>query len=383
MNTNEVHGRLSYLDGARGLASFCVLIHHFFMLVYPTFLYQGLDLNTQSQLVVLMAHTPLGIWCDGNFAVTFFFVLSGFVLFYSYEEYKLSTLITLIKACLRRYIRLTLPIIAVCFATFVLLKLNLVYSFQADSLNKEKWIGKFLLTNYSWYDVIIQAAYENYINFKNSKTFSPVLWTIGVELKGSFIVFTLIYLKKYIKPNWLKILIFLVLFIYSMNTYYLCFFFGVAIAFIKKNKTILSHFKKFQWLYLLGFIYLGGVRDLDHPLYAWFKMISTDKYGHLLTFKIIGSVCLMLLLITNSKIQSVLQKNVFLYIGKLSYSLYLTHFLILITLGSYLHLNTSIFVNFCMSTVLAMLTAHLFNFLIDAPSIRISKGLFNRRVKKL
>ena len=69
-NINNTEQHLKYLDSARGIAALMVFISH----------YTGYVYNFQNP-------RNIGIYCllfNGNDAVSFFFVLSGFVLSYKY-----------------------------------------------------------------------------------------------------------------------------------------------------------------------------------------------------------------------------------------------------------------------------------------------------------
>lgn len=74
-------GRIYSLDGLRGLAALVVLLHHSF-LVFPTLAapYYGETLTTPGTWQWLMVSTPLHLLWEGTAAVYVFFVLSGVVL---------------------------------------------------------------------------------------------------------------------------------------------------------------------------------------------------------------------------------------------------------------------------------------------------------------
>jgi peptidoglycan/LPS O-acetylase OafA/YrhL len=92
--------RITYLDGLRGLACLQVLFYHF-------------------QIFIPMVN--LGFMANGQCAVSLFFVLSGFVLTFSFENARVPAATKL----LLRWVRLGLPAIAsICVAAGVILLLG-------------------------------------------------------------------------------------------------------------------------------------------------------------------------------------------------------------------------------------------------------------------
>ena len=96
--------KLNYLDGLRGWAAAIVLLDHWMLMGYN-------DPTSQSQSVLWeswLFRTPLRLFIDGGFAVSIFFVLSGYVLMIKYMKNQGRTdLIT--SGLIKRYPRLMFP----------------------------------------------------------------------------------------------------------------------------------------------------------------------------------------------------------------------------------------------------------------------------------
>lgn len=88
------------LDSIRGVAAVVVMMSHLILGFYPV-IYIGTD----------HVVTPwVRVWYQGDFAVTLFFVLSGFVLSLSFLHTK--NIESLRSAAVRRYWRLVVPVAA-------------------------------------------------------------------------------------------------------------------------------------------------------------------------------------------------------------------------------------------------------------------------------
>ncbi|MGA9323479.1 MAG: acyltransferase family protein, partial [Xanthobacteraceae bacterium] len=105
--------RLRVLDGLRGWAAVVVLLHHVFI--------DGLPANAFMADRALWAKV---FFLNGTLAVSVFFVISGFSLSIRYLETGNGGALGRIAA--GRYLRLALPIFAICAITYVLLVLGLI-----------------------------------------------------------------------------------------------------------------------------------------------------------------------------------------------------------------------------------------------------------------
>src|SRR5271155_3597568 len=105
--------RFRFLDGLRGWAAVVVLLHHVFV--------DGLPANA------LMADRNLWakvFFLNGTLAVCVFFVISGFSL--SIRHLDRGDGRALARVASGRYLRLAVPIFAICAITHVLLLLGLI-----------------------------------------------------------------------------------------------------------------------------------------------------------------------------------------------------------------------------------------------------------------
>jgi peptidoglycan/LPS O-acetylase OafA/YrhL len=117
--TQRGRGRLSSLDGLRGVAALVVLLHHSLLaipaLAAPYYVRRAVD--TDEIATWAMTHTPLHLVWAGTEAVYVFFVLSGLVLALSAQGRRFTWL----SYYPQRLLRLYLPVIAAVALGMVIL----------------------------------------------------------------------------------------------------------------------------------------------------------------------------------------------------------------------------------------------------------------------
>ena len=212
-------GRLDLLDGVRGWSALSVVLFHVFWEIFGA-------------LVPGFRNPVTGFLFDGQLAVCVFFVLSGEALSAAFFAGKGDA--ATIRLAIKRYPRLAIPILASCLIVFALDRCGLVYSSQAAAIvHRGDWMGSWLrapLTlgstlRYALYDVFVSADFEHAVN--------PTLWTMKIELMGSFLVFGLLLAwKRLSRPRLLALTLFAAAATapIEMANYLSCFFAGMAFA---------------------------------------------------------------------------------------------------------------------------------------------------------
>lgn len=170
----EGGGRLPVLDGLRGWGALFVLFYHVFS--------SGLRITPESG-EFLRHLLPF----NGPYAVMIFFVVSGVSLSVGYLGRFDNGI--LIKSAAARYFRLAIPILAVSLSVHVSMILGLLSPSAdrlapfANTLNFETSIAHVL--RFSLYDV--------FFKYSPHWTYAGPLWTMSVELIGSFLLFAVLF----------------------------------------------------------------------------------------------------------------------------------------------------------------------------------------------
>ncbi len=198
--------KLACFEAIRGLASLAVVIAHtllsFFPAMYACF---GPGWDRLSAEWQWLARLGRCLW-DGPTAVAVFFVLSGFVL--SLNFFRDGSSPALASAASRRYLRLMLPVAASVLLAYTLLAAGAMSNQVVVQLENEAqeappgepaWLGCHYNFAPSFQRALREAVYGAFFRLAR---YNEVLWTMPVELRGSFLVFGFLALFGRLRNRW-------------------------------------------------------------------------------------------------------------------------------------------------------------------------------------
>jgi len=299
------------IDGIRGWAAVAVLSFHLLGEMFrPNF----------PELRIGVLKPFLG----GDLAVYVFFILSGDALSISFFRNYDGKIVS--KIAIKRYFRLTVPILLSCFVVYILMKLNLVYSHDAAIiLNNEPWLGSFVNFDPDIFRLIRFSLIDVYQSNLNTRTFNPFLWTMPIEMYGSVLVFLLLYSWRYLK-NPLVVLWIVALFTFFLGSPLSLFFFGVIFGNMRKNDFFskLSFSKTWQAT--------SHVTVLVIAIFV--SLVSYSSYiVHIpMLVSLIATFCFY----SNTKWKKFFNLKLSVFLGDVSFPLYLMHFPVIISVMSWL-----------------------------------------------
>ena len=310
------HERIIVLDGIRGWAALSVLLFH---VIYESF----------GVLVPWFRNDIFYVLLNGTLAVSVFFILSGEALSYGYLkscQTGLSDTKIITKGILKRYVRLTIPILVSCLIVYVLMRYELNFNDKAAKiLHREDWLGSFLQFAPKFDRMIHYSMFGVYIGQHHRVSYNPFLWTMAYELSGSFLVFLFLYIYDKIKYPLVTILGMIGLLLFS-HSYYLCFFIGILFSYLRvKNyfaflQQTIPGYVSFCALLLLLFLFIA-MREHPFP-----KIIITLSTAAILLF----------LIYINDNVSSLFTNRISQFLGHISYPLYLIHFSIIVSFMSFM-----------------------------------------------
>ena len=323
---------IKILDFLRGFAALAVVLFHYSNSTMPT----------------IKPNYLSDIFAYGKYGVQVFFVISGFVIPYSMikSNYKISNYF---NNLLRRFIRINPP-------SYVAILLTFILYFSAILIVKRP-IGGMDWPGINFTSVIGNMTYS--VEYLNTSWFNPVFWTLAIEFQFYILIGLLlpvIMLRKKMLTIVILIAVMLIGFI-NFNWFfsYSTFFVLGIILFLKKEKLLPDKI-----------IIISSIIAI---VLCFFQKNMPEFIFAVTTFFIILSGININFKITN-------------YLGKISYSLYITHWSIgsmaEIGLKRITHLHEYPMGKILMLliyTIIAIAFAALFYKFIEKPFINYSRIL--------
>jgi peptidoglycan/LPS O-acetylase OafA/YrhL len=358
--------KLGYVEGMRGVAAVAVVASHFLQLFLPLVY----DNSAKSWGIGERAFetSPANVIFNPNFAVCLFFVLSGYVLSRGFMAD--GDLGRIWRAAFKRFPRLMLPVLGSVIFVWVMMASGGFRYGDVRSLSGSP-VPDYYAVPRSLLYVVREGAFGVFFSGENS--LNPVLWTIGVELYGSFLVFGLLFA---FRRWWFRWIGYGVVAALLHGTYYLAFPIGVAIAASKTGiaaKPRLAAALAVAGLALGSYPYYGA----GEGFWSWLPQPGSALPG--VFYHTIGAA-LLLQAILLSPIKAAFDGAVFRFLGRISYSLYLVHFTILASLSAWLVLRLdpafgylpALATAFVAGLSASVAVAYIFARVIDEPATRVA-----------
>ncbi|WP_409422296.1 acyltransferase family protein [Pseudaeromonas sp. ZJS20] len=358
--------RYETLDSLRGLASISVLFNHMWM-VTPI-------------LPFIFSVSPIRILIYGHAAVILFFILSAFVLSHQLDNNKMSYP----KYITKRICRIYIPyFFAISISIFLYNQFNLpIYN------DFSEWFYKFWPTTIS--DGVI---FEHFVLVANihTDTFNTVIWSLVHEMRISIIFPFIFFMSK--RCNLISIFTICVFLsgIASLNdlyrfevsnghqtsffdTLHYCSIFLIgSTLYVRKDKiisTIVAMSSFIKVLLLSVGVFLYGYAKVS-------EMLIKGNFSHKVTEYVltIGSCLIIVVCLGSLRLKTIMENKIFIFLGKISYSVYLLHFIIMISLLHIYGNVLNVYIIYIVSFLLSLISAYLFNVAIEQPSAKFGNWL--------
>jgi peptidoglycan/LPS O-acetylase OafA/YrhL len=352
--------RLTYLDSVRGIAALMVLFGHFINWKY----------DTHSTVKIA------SIFINANDAVSFFFVLSGMVLAYPYLQ--LDKKLDIGKFYVARAFRI-FP------AFWVALLLNALYA-SRHNLDATGLVDLFVKNKLEfWEEALLIRGFNRYYGAG---------WTLTIEMCFSFLMPFLILIAKQNRKllPWLLLASFLAINITGLFLFH--FVLGLCIAAffveIEQNGFKSTWIYKYRVTILLFAIPLFSLRQIGRssPLgstlvYAMIDVFKVDYY----ILSGLAAFVFIIFLIHFKKAQRVFEHPVLIFYGKISYGVYLMHWVLVWASGDYWeskilpHFSSpkiAFFVTMLAVFVLTTIAATLLHYFVELPFMKLGRKVVGK-----
>jgi peptidoglycan/LPS O-acetylase OafA/YrhL len=317
--STKPRSRLAALEAVRGIAALIVVFHHLAHSFWPQ---------------ALQSHSPWRSLLDGSFAVAIFFVLSGVVLSIAFFERPSAE--ALADAAIRRYFRLTLPVLTSVVLGYLLLRSGSFANLAAAETmgrDSEHWLSHFYTFRPSLGEALKEGTYRVYLDYRSSHSYNTVLWTMGVELYGSLFVFGFLSLFGGLRRRWLAYCLVAVI-LHAHWPYTMNFLVGLALCdcYVRARRSQ----PNLEFGAVAGTIAMVGGVFVGSGLPGWFGdwVGSNSLLARRLECQCVGAVLIVAAALFSPIWKRLLEFSWFSWLGRVSFALYLLHQLVICSLGS-------------------------------------------------
>ena len=388
---------LGWIDGIKGIACIIIFVHHFLLMFMPGAFY-GSRISGAGRISRLLAESPLGVLVNGNFCVCLFMMLSGAVL--SYKILQSDNDIHVISEVVStRYLRLTLPVVAVSAVVFLLMQVPGAFQGnQIAAVTGSPWAaGKYTQVP-SIKGFFIITLFKTWL--QGSDVFSTAFWMLTYSFYGSFlcVICSLAAIGR--DRRKIIVLFFLISFAFfhveNGMIYLACFPLGNIIGMMvhsgkqregqKEEGRMRAVKTGCRVLCLIAGLYLGGYPSGTETGAAagyGYQYLKLQPYyaPQYVVAHITGAFLLLAGASGLAGVQKALGNKVFRGLGKISYAAYLVHIPILFTVSTRVYMYCigrcgragSIGICFAVTAVLVAGCAYGFYTGIERPAGRLVK----------
>ena len=377
--------KLFYLEGIRGLAAFIVLIGHlknifFYDLEQHSLLY--FTNLTHSTFIATIINSFLVVLLDGKLSVQIFWFMSGYVisikLFGKYGQNYLKA------AFIKRYFRLAIPVLGSVLLAYALLKVGLMYNLELAKFSGRPYPSLTEMYNFKpdFLSALRSGLWDAFFDFKSTDSYNIVLWTMNPELYGSLFCFILFAVFK-TRPYRYFIYLFFILGSIFLEYYWLVtFILSYMLCDIDHTSNRLKNISTNLVKNIFSKWYFGITIILLLIIINGFDQKYYSAY-----VKIFVSACFVFTVMNSTFLSDFFGRKILVWMGKISFSLYLIHIPVIYSLTCYLymHIGLSHTYNAVISSVITITfilgAAAAYTKFIDWPATGLSAKIANIFIK--
>lgn len=328
--------KLVYLDGLKGLGCVVVFLTHFvFAFYYGMYHYQPESCHLPGNLDIAIGKSPLNLFYNGNSAVRLFLILSGYLLCRSF--FRTGDRKRLMRSAKKRYLRLMPAVLAVNAVIYICMKLGLYQNARAAVLaGSTEWFAGFNAFPPSFIGMLRESLFGCFLFGTND--YNGVLWTLQMLFLGAYLDYALAAFVSRLKFRWL---IYGVLAVLLLRTDFLGMFLGYVLCdFMYTDwawRRKLCENRVLNWCLFAAGLYFMAYPSAgfgyEGTIWAILPFVFVNYYH------ILGVLCFLFSVLNLEPIQRFFSMKGFQYLGRISYSLYLIHFLVIATFGAWFFLT--------------------------------------------
>ena len=367
--------RYGYLDAVRGIAASVVVLHHC-LLCFPRWSGAVQHGIMPSGLGILIVYPPLNLIWSGQSAVYVFFALSGFVLALMFMQHTAMSYAAFVA---KRVCRIYLPYLAIVSLAMILMTVTAPHHLAELSewynsswnrgVNLSLVVDHALMLGQQQYNYVDNPVWSLVHEMRYSLIFPVIMWFVrrkqwAVIVTGSFVIsvasMVMLNVKGYSS-------------VVDSCQYLFLFVSGAALA-IHRNEVAARIMKAaLPMRVCMGVtsLLMLSTRGLAFSQY-WTVRRSAQIAPH------IGATLLLICIIGSPQTQHFLKQKPLLWLGRVSYSLYLSHVVLLLTLVTLLHRFIPNEVLICVTFVTTFVVSAILYQTLERPAIHLGSVLASR-----
>lgn len=398
---NDNKSREFALDGLRGLGALIVLFWHLSVHFFPSAAWgavQPASWGWES----LIYNGPFGFLISGTFAVVLFFLLSGYVLTVGYLRSGETG--PMYRRMIGRIPRLFIPATATTLIVYFAYRYAPYYSGKTG-IDVLKETGSFVFLepylsvkyDYSLRELLLNIFWQPWVSPDFTRLYNGVLWTMSIELSGSFLTMILAMvichtLGRRAFPYAMSVLSLAPMVLYPGHGVYFSFFlFGSVIASLDLRPVLQGPVAGIICvLLLMAGLFAGGYTGSGLTSVLSFTQVNLGSTPSIVLLKGFGAILVLVVTLLSADISRFLSRPGFVWLGRISFSLYLIHATLIAYVGHFvfLSLEGSVALHYrtmagaAATLVAALGAAALLTKWVDEPAVRFSQALGRRLLPK-
>lgn len=347
--------RLRYLDGLRGLAAVIVVAHHLMLGFFPASYSRTLgDAHLPFGFERILHDTPLGIVINGGFAIGLFLLLSGYVA--SIQFQKSDSLKKFVPSTMIRFIRFFSLILSCNLIAYGLIISGQAWNHPTAEITQSWWwLGSMWQMIPSFKETLMQSVFSLVRTYSIQEVYNSSLWTMPLFFLGPLLVFGILKLAHQLR---FRGMIYLLLIALLINTNYYLLVVGMAIHDLELAASWLFRSRFVRIMLVCMTFYFGAYPQafntaLVTSLYSFLPIFSFADTSRL--YLGLGALALFLLLLTSERLQLFFSSGFFGYLGERSFSLYISHILIINSVTCFLFLKFIVYFPYTVAFLVSLL----------------------------
>ncbi len=327
--------KLKHLEGLRGVAALIVVFCHIknaYFVTFPDDLLQSLKSSTGSYFVAHILHSFINVLFDGNFAVYIFWFMSAYVI--SIGLFRSDGITYLKKSLIKRYFRLAIPVAGSVLIAWALWETGLLFNRKHALLAQapyiDGWLGSLYTFHPSFIDALNSGLWSTFFQYNEQHSYNGALWSMQPELYGSMFVLLLFACIRLNKLRYAVYTVCIALAIFLGWFWLISFILGFWLSDYEhtpQKSNLLNKLFQFpaaNYALLIGVLIVAGKPDFYH--------ISD----------LILSALLVVTIMHTPSLRKFFSNRIPVWLGNISFSLYLLHIPVICSLGSFLYIRLNL-----------------------------------------